>query len=232
MDVFHHGIKTRYAYDFPLCFPHDLIMILRNIKSNVWSEGPFSSTCTLEFSLLFSPLLVPPLSCYHYNTRHYHATTTTPHYHATTTTSPLSCYHYNTPIIMLPLHATPPLPCYYYNTPIIMLPLKYPSLLCYHYNTPLPCYQYNIPITMLPLQYPHYHATTATPPLSCYQYHYNNSHASSKQYSFSLYLYLIIFIEYRLSTNNQVYRISQKAIVIKLTGIGGDIKRPWTTIEL
>ena len=107
---------------------------------------------------------------------------------------PLPCYHYNTPIIMLPLHATPPLPCYYYNTPIIMLPLKYPSLLCYHYNTPLPCYQYNIPITMLPLQHPHYHATTATPPLPCYQYHYNNSHASSKQYYFSLYLYLNLYL--------------------------------------
>ena len=27
MEVLYHGIKTRYAYDFPLCFPHELIMI-------------------------------------------------------------------------------------------------------------------------------------------------------------------------------------------------------------
>ena len=26
MDVLYHDIKTRYAYDFPLCFPHELIM--------------------------------------------------------------------------------------------------------------------------------------------------------------------------------------------------------------
>ena len=130
MDVFHHGIKTRYAYDFPLCFPHDLIMILRNIKSNVWSEGPFSSTCTLEFSLLFSPLLVPPLSCYHCMQHpHYHAITTTPHYHATTkipaiTMLPLQHPHYHaTP-------TTPPLPCYHCNTPIIMLPVPLQQLTC------------------------------------------------------------------------------------------------------
>ena len=30
MEVLYHGIKTRYAYDFPLCFPHELIMSLRN----------------------------------------------------------------------------------------------------------------------------------------------------------------------------------------------------------
>ena len=27
MEVLYHGIKTRYAYDFPLCFAHELIMI-------------------------------------------------------------------------------------------------------------------------------------------------------------------------------------------------------------
>ena len=31
MEVLYHGIKTRYAYDFPLCFSHELIMSLRNI---------------------------------------------------------------------------------------------------------------------------------------------------------------------------------------------------------
>ena len=31
MEVLYHGIKTRYTYDFPLCFPHELIMSLRNI---------------------------------------------------------------------------------------------------------------------------------------------------------------------------------------------------------
>ena len=30
MDVFYHGIKTRYAYDFPLWFPHELLMSLRS----------------------------------------------------------------------------------------------------------------------------------------------------------------------------------------------------------
>ena len=31
MEVLYHGIKTRYAYDFPLCFPHELLMSLRRI---------------------------------------------------------------------------------------------------------------------------------------------------------------------------------------------------------
>ena len=31
MEVLYHGIKTRYAYDFPLCFSHELIMSLRKI---------------------------------------------------------------------------------------------------------------------------------------------------------------------------------------------------------
>ena len=30
MEVLYHGIKTRYAYDFPLCFPHELLMSLRS----------------------------------------------------------------------------------------------------------------------------------------------------------------------------------------------------------
>ena len=29
MEVLYHGIKTRYAYDFPLCSPHELLMSLR-----------------------------------------------------------------------------------------------------------------------------------------------------------------------------------------------------------
>ena len=29
MEVLYHGMKTRYAYDFPLCFPHELLMSLR-----------------------------------------------------------------------------------------------------------------------------------------------------------------------------------------------------------
>ena len=35
MEVFYHGIKTRYAYDFPLCFPHELLMSLRNIYTEL-----------------------------------------------------------------------------------------------------------------------------------------------------------------------------------------------------
>ena len=33
MEILYHGIKTRYAYDFPLCFPHELIMSLRRYIS-------------------------------------------------------------------------------------------------------------------------------------------------------------------------------------------------------
>ena len=32
MEVLNHGIKTRYAYDFPLCFPRELLMSLRKIR--------------------------------------------------------------------------------------------------------------------------------------------------------------------------------------------------------
>ena len=38
MEVLYHGIKTRYAYDFPLCFPHELIMSLRR-------EDPVEKNC-------------------------------------------------------------------------------------------------------------------------------------------------------------------------------------------
>ena len=31
MEVLYHGIKTRYAYDFPLWFPHELLMSLRRL---------------------------------------------------------------------------------------------------------------------------------------------------------------------------------------------------------
>ena len=32
-------IKTRYAYDFPLCFPHELIMILRILRECLHGGG-------------------------------------------------------------------------------------------------------------------------------------------------------------------------------------------------
>ena len=35
MEVLYHGIKTRYAYDFSFCFPHELLMSLRKIFSRV-----------------------------------------------------------------------------------------------------------------------------------------------------------------------------------------------------
>ena len=31
MEVLYHSIKTRYAYDFPLCVPHELLMSLRSM---------------------------------------------------------------------------------------------------------------------------------------------------------------------------------------------------------
>ena len=37
MEVLYHGIKTWYAYDFPLCFPHELILIWEiTMKSQMW----------------------------------------------------------------------------------------------------------------------------------------------------------------------------------------------------
>ena len=40
MEVLYHGIKTRYAYDLPLCFPHELLMSLRSIyHMQCWSGG-------------------------------------------------------------------------------------------------------------------------------------------------------------------------------------------------
>ena len=42
MEVLYHGIKTRYAYDFPLCFPHELLMNLRSIykKDDLYKLSP------------------------------------------------------------------------------------------------------------------------------------------------------------------------------------------------
>ena len=38
MEVLYHGIKTQYACDFPLCFPHELIMHLRNIYIYIYAK--------------------------------------------------------------------------------------------------------------------------------------------------------------------------------------------------
>ena len=47
-----HGIKTRYAYNFPLCFPHELLMsLIRNVHN----------LHTLEYSKIlsaFKPILL------------------------------------------------------------------------------------------------------------------------------------------------------------------------------
>ena len=40
MEVLYHGIKTRYAYDFPLCFPHELIMSLRSLLLKTTPQFP------------------------------------------------------------------------------------------------------------------------------------------------------------------------------------------------
>ena len=47
MEVLYHGIKTRYAYDFPLCFPHESLMSLRNITSKT-SNSKFSLSVKLN----------------------------------------------------------------------------------------------------------------------------------------------------------------------------------------
>ena len=39
MEVLYHGIKTRYAYDFPLCFPHELIMFEKYFYSLLLLNG-------------------------------------------------------------------------------------------------------------------------------------------------------------------------------------------------
>ena len=36
MEVLYHDIKTRHAHDFPLCFPHELLMSLRNIYQYIY----------------------------------------------------------------------------------------------------------------------------------------------------------------------------------------------------
>ena len=41
MEVLYHGIKTRYAYDFQLCFPLELIMSLISNKTEC------SKRCTI-----------------------------------------------------------------------------------------------------------------------------------------------------------------------------------------
>ena len=49
MEVLYHGIKTRYAYDFPLCFPHELIMSLRNIYTELAPK--FTATASVAQSV-------------------------------------------------------------------------------------------------------------------------------------------------------------------------------------
>ena len=38
MEVLYHGIKTRYAYDFPLCFPRELLMSLIYIYIYIYEK--------------------------------------------------------------------------------------------------------------------------------------------------------------------------------------------------
>ena len=57
MKILYHGIKTRYAYDFPLCFPpHELIMSLRNIHLAL---NFFCVLCPSSPQLGPSPVLHP-----------------------------------------------------------------------------------------------------------------------------------------------------------------------------
>ena len=44
MEVLYHGIKTRYAYDFPLCFPHEKYYISNNENLNTDSYTGFGYT--------------------------------------------------------------------------------------------------------------------------------------------------------------------------------------------
>ena len=72
MEVLYHAIKTRYAYDFPLCFPHELLMSLRSqipfwmcqvIRSTrTWGIGPAASTAPPLAIFLFSAARY--LGCY------------------------------------------------------------------------------------------------------------------------------------------------------------------------
>ena len=65
MEVLYHGIKTRYAYDFPLCFPHELLMSLRNIYIYIYIQPARTNN---EFNLWsgipppLPPVLTPPWS--------------------------------------------------------------------------------------------------------------------------------------------------------------------------
>ena len=56
MEVLYHGIKTRYAYDFPLCFPHELIMSLRNIYIKLLKF------CVTRFTISSDLLQIVPTS--------------------------------------------------------------------------------------------------------------------------------------------------------------------------
>ena len=49
MDVLYHDIKTRYAqHDFPLCFPHELIMSLRKLPKTLSSSFSDINECASE----------------------------------------------------------------------------------------------------------------------------------------------------------------------------------------
>ena len=66
MEVLYHGIKTRYAYDFPLCFPHELLMIwecwfpcsyvywsLVKARKNVWESQVIDSSSITQSEALW-----------------------------------------------------------------------------------------------------------------------------------------------------------------------------------
>ena len=61
MEVLYHGIKTRYAYDFPLCFPHELTMSLIRILPQAGKDMTSISKLiilTVTFQSLFSDFSV------------------------------------------------------------------------------------------------------------------------------------------------------------------------------